>query len=134
MRLIAILGYLVAAASFCGVHAEDCANSPTQVEMNECADAELKQTDAELNKTYRAILERLKDSEETKQLLVASQRLWLRFRDAECAFAASGVQGGSIYPTILQNCRTSMTAGRIKGLAVYLKCEEGDMGCPVPAK
>ncbi len=53
MRLILILVYLVAAASFCEVRADDCASSPTQTEMNECADAGLKQTDAELNKTYR---------------------------------------------------------------------------------
>ncbi len=133
MRLILILIYLVAAASFCEVRADDCASSPTQTEMNECADAGLKQTDAELNKTYQAILERLKDSQEIKHLLVVSQRLWLQFRDAECAFSASGVAGGSIYPTIVQNCRTSMTADRITGLAVYLKCAEGDMGCPVPS-
>ncbi len=134
MRLILILVYLVAAASFCEVRADDCASSPTQTEMDLCEDAAQKRADAELNKAYREIIERLKDNEETKQLLIASQRLWLRFRDAECAFMASGVEGGSIYPTIVQSCRTTMTADRIKGLAVYLKCAEGDMGCPVPSK
>ena len=134
MRFILILICLVEAASICQVRADDCASSASQTDMNLCEDAALKRADAELNKTYQEILERLKDSQETKQLLVASQRLWVRFRDAECAFTASGVEGGSIYPTILLNCRSTITENRVKELGVYLKCEEGDLACPVPAK
>ena len=134
MRLILMLAFLVAASSTCQVRADDCASSASQTDMNLCEDAALKRADAELNKTYQEILERLKDSQETKQLLVASQRLWVRFRDAECAFTASGVEGGSIYPTILLNCRSTITENRVKELGVYLKCEEGDLACPVPAK
>ena len=78
MRFILILICLVEAASICPVRADDCASSASQTDMNLCEDAALKRADAELNKTYQEILERLKDSQETKQLLVASQRLWVR--------------------------------------------------------
>ena len=139
MRFATISVCLVAAASIFPVsaqdfRAEDCASPATQTAMNACATAALKNTDAKMNKAYREIIGRLKDSEETKQLLVASQQLWLQFRDAECAFSANGAKGGSIYPTIVQNCRNAMTADRVKGLGAYLECAEGDMGCPVPSK
>ncbi len=102
--------------------------------MNACAGAAVKNTDAEMNNTYREIIGRLKDSDETKRLLVASQLLWLQFRDAGCAFAANRAKNGRIYPTIAQNCHNAMTALHIKGLGAYLKCADGDMECPAPSK
>ncbi len=134
MRFAPILLCLILSIFSFPAYAEDCANAASQAEINECAIAGLKNTDTELNKVYREIIERLKDSAETKQLLVASQRVWLQWRDAECAFAASAAKGGSVYPSVVSGCRTAMTADRVKGLGVYLKCQEGDMGCPVPAK
>ena len=49
-----------------------------------------KKADAELNVLYRQITARLKDDKATTELLVAAQRAWVAFRDAECAFSASG--------------------------------------------
>ena len=112
----------------------DCAKAATQAAMDACAGAAFKSADAEMNAVYRQIIERLKTSDETKRLLVASQLVWLRFRDAECAFSANGVKGGTIYPTIVENCREGLTAERLRRLKTYLNCEEGDMGCPVPPK
>lgn len=112
--------------------AEDCSNAATQTDMNSCAEGALKNTDAELNNVYREIIARLKGNDETKQLLIASQRIWLQFRDAECAFATNAAKQGSIYPMLVQNCRRDMTQDRVKALKVYLNCEEGDMSCPVP--
>ncbi len=112
----------------------DCAKAATQTAMDACAGAAFKSADAEMNAVYRQIIERLKTSDETKRLLVASQLAWLRFRDAECAFSANGVKGGTIYPTIVENCRKGLTAERLRQLKTYLNCEEGDMGCPVPPK
>ena len=59
----------------------------TQAAMNAQARAEFEQADAELNKTYEALLAKLPDAE-SKQKLKESQRAWLAFRDAEAAFAA----------------------------------------------
>ncbi|MCG6573340.1 DUF1311 domain-containing protein [Pseudomonas sp. AF32] len=81
--------------------ADDCANATTQGEMNQCAAQEKKAADDELNSLYKQITARLKDNPEAKQLLVKAQRAWVGFRDAECNFSASGVEGGSVYPVVV---------------------------------
>ncbi|PNG26867.1 lysozyme inhibitor LprI family protein [Methylocella silvestris] len=134
MRSIMIAFCLFATLSGMNARAEDCSAAATQAAMNDCANTALKNTDAELNAIYRDLIGRLKNSEDSKQALIVAQRAWLQFRDGECAFAASAVSGGSIYPTIVANCRNALTADRVKALGVYLNCAEGDMACPVPPK
>ncbi|WP_210639715.1 MULTISPECIES: lysozyme inhibitor LprI family protein [unclassified Pseudomonas] len=112
--------------------ADDCANATTQGEMNQCAAKENKAADSELNSLYKQITTRLKDNPEAKQMLVKAQRAWISFRDAECNFSASGVEGGSVYPLIYSNCITDQTKARIEAFKTYLKCKEGDLSCPVP--
>jgi len=101
--------------------------------MNACADKAYEKTDDELNGLYKKIRQRLAADAETTKLFVAAQRAWVPFRDAECAFAASGVSGGSIYPTIYAECLERLTKARIADFNAYLACEEGDLSCPVPA-
>ena len=115
-------------------HAGDCAAAKTQVDMNACVQQAYKKTDAELNGVYKRIMGRLENDKEAARLLTAAQRQWLVFRDAECGFASSAAAGGSIYPMLVTQCRDKLTGQRIKDLTVYLGCQEGDMGCPVPAK
>ena len=110
----------------------DCANASDQATMNQCAGQEFKSTDKELNAMYQQIIGRLKDNPDRKKLLVGAQRAWIGFRDTECKFSASGVEGGSVYPLIYSNCLTVVTKARIEALKQYLECQEGDMSCPVP--
>ena len=112
--------------------AVDCANASDQATMNQCAGQEFKSTDKELNAMYQQIIGRLKDNPDRKKLLVGAQRAWIGFRDTECKFSASGVEGGSVYPLIYSNCLTVVTKARIEALKQYLECQEGDMSCPVP--
>ncbi|MGG2018800.1 lysozyme inhibitor LprI family protein [Pseudomonas sp. AO-1] len=112
--------------------AVDCANASDQATMNQCAGQEFKSTDKELNVVYQQITGRLKDNPDRKKLLVGAQRAWIGFRDTECKFSASGVEGGSVYPLIYSNCLTAVTKARIEALKQYLECQEGDMSCPVP--
>lgn len=112
--------------------ADKCSSANTQLDMNFCADQSFAKSDTALNGLYREIMQRLgKDSAEARQL-VAAQRAWIAFRDAECNFAASGVAGGSIYPMTVVNCRDMLTSKRIDDFMFYLSCEEGDTACPVP--
>ncbi len=85
----------------------------TQAAMNAHARAEFEQADAELNKTYEALLAKLPDAE-GKEKLKQSQRGWLAFRDAEAAFAADQARGGSMAPTIRYETITELTQQRIK--------------------
>jgi uncharacterized protein YecT (DUF1311 family) len=95
-------------------------HAQTQAAMNAQARAGFVQADAELNKTYEALLTKLPDAE-SKQKLKESQRAWLAFRDAEVAFAADQARGGSIASTIRYETMTELTQQRIKQLKARLK-------------
>ncbi|CAB3655196.1 lysozyme inhibitor LprI family protein [Achromobacter pestifer] len=112
----------------------NCANAATQTDMNLCADQAYRKSDADLNKAYKTVIDRLKDDRTTTTQLQAAQKAWLFFRDAECAFSSSGTTGGSAYPMVLTQCLDKLTQARTKELLAYLKCEEGDLSCPVPGK
>jgi len=96
-------------------------------------EAAFKRSDKRLNELYKQIEGRLKDDADTKKLLVAAQRAWVGFRDAECTFSTSGSADGSAYSVLIASCKDTLTQSRIKQFEAYLKCEEGDLSCPVPA-
>ncbi|MBF6043258.1 DUF1311 domain-containing protein [Pseudomonas sp. P154a] len=112
--------------------AVDCDNATDQATMNQCAAQQNAAADKELNALYQQITTRLQAEPERKKLLVGAQRAWVAFRDAECKFSASGVEGGSVYPLIYSSCTTDLTKARVQTFRNYLKCQEGDVGCPVP--
>jgi uncharacterized protein YecT (DUF1311 family) len=95
-------------------------HAQTQAAMNAQAPAEFVQADAELNKTYEALLTKLPDVG-SKDKLKQSQRAWLAFRDAEAAFVANQARGGSIAPTIRYETMTELTKQRIKQLKLHLE-------------
>lgn len=98
------------------------------------AQEDFKSADSELNKLYKEIQARLSGNDAALHLLTVAQRGWVAFRDAECTFAASSVEGGSAYPEILESCKASLTVKRIADFNAYLSCQEGDLACPVPAE
>lgn len=128
--LLALTPLLFATAA----HAIDCDNAADQATMNQCAAQQNKAADQELNTLYQQINVRLKGNPDSKKLWVGAQRAWVGFRDAECRFSASGVEGGSVYPLIYSNCITDLTKARVEAFKNYLKCQEGDMSCPVPGQ
>jgi uncharacterized protein YecT (DUF1311 family) len=130
MRRISILAcaWLLLSGSAFAAECED----QTQTGLNRCADAAYQKADAALNGVYNEITRRLKGDSATKQLLTAAQKAWLGFRDAECTFANAANAGGSIYPMVHAECLERLTKARTGDLRAYLKCGEGDLGCPVP--
>jgi len=98
------------------------------------AQEDFQSADSELNKLYKEITARLVGDEATLHLLTVAQRGWIAFRDAECAFSASAVEGGSAYPEVLSNCKADLTLKRVADFKAYLSCQEGDLGCPVPGE
>jgi len=133
MRAMFFALFLVALCLSSPAWSQECdRNDESQAGLNMCADADFKVSDAKLNADYGAIMTRLSGDEGARKLLQESQRAWIAFRDAECKFSSSGVDGGSIYPMIYSLCLKGLTDARVKQLASYLKCEEGDLSCPVP--
>jgi len=109
----------------------DCGDPLTQAAMNACASEIAKKSDAELNALYKQVEQRLEG--EKKARLVAAQRSWIAFRNAECKFMTSGADGGSIYPMVSNQCFDGLTKKRIEDLKAYLNCPEADSACPVPS-
>jgi uncharacterized protein YecT (DUF1311 family) len=87
----------------------------TQSQMNAQARAGFKRVDAELHKAYDALRARLSDTE-SKRKLEVSQRAWITFRDAEAAFAADQVRGGTAATVVRYTSMTESTEQRIKQL------------------
>lgn len=110
-----------------------CDEEADQQSMNRCADASFMEVDNLLNDLYAQIQGRLKDDAEVSSALRLSQRSWVSFRNAECAFAASAVKGGSVFPMAYTQCAEGLTQKRVADFEAYLACEEGDVTCPVPA-
>ena len=76
--------------------ADECMdNAEDQAAMTQCAAQAYQASDAELNGLFHEMRQRLGDDADTRHLLRDAERAWVAFRDAECAFAASAVAGGS---------------------------------------
>ena len=99
----------------------------TQAAMNTQARADFARADADLNKTYQAVLAKLRDTQ-SKEKLRETQRAWLASRDAEAARAAKEAEGGSMAPTLRYETMTDLTRKRIKELKAML--DHGDESEP----
>jgi uncharacterized protein YecT (DUF1311 family) len=91
--------------------------------INECALIEQKQVEAKLNAVYQRVMKHLgqPDSEtdkyaETKAALLAAQRAWVKFREADCHAMYLHYQGGTIRGVIYITCMQSHAESRIKEL------------------
>jgi uncharacterized protein YecT (DUF1311 family) len=115
------------------VRADDCSKAQSQAALGQCADKAFHEADKKLNTAYQQIETRLKDDAAATKLLIAAQRAWISFRDAECSFQGGPVdEAGSIYPMTVANCKAALTGARLKDFDAYLHCQEGDTSCPVP--
>lgn len=103
-----------------------------QASMTRCAAQAYQKSDSELNRLFHEVRQRLVDDTDARDLLRDTERAWITFRDTECSFAASGVDGGSAYPMVYDLCLDDLTQKRIDQLHQYLDCQEGDMSCPLP--
>ena len=125
-----LLACVIGTAAIPSARAGDCDAERTQGGLNMCAGRVFETADAELNAAYRQLVARLAGQPDIRKLLAAAQRSWIAFRDTECAFRSSGVQGGSAHPMVESMCLTGLTKARIQDLRGYLTCREGDLSCP----
>ncbi len=110
--------------------ADECSSANTQTEMNQCAAAQYQAADKKLNDTWQQALQRAVGKQQT--LLKQAQQAWIALRDADCAFLASGAEGGSMQPMLVSQCMTDKSVERESFLASLLQCEDGDQSCPLP--
>jgi uncharacterized protein YecT (DUF1311 family) len=111
----------------------DCKSPDTQYDMNMCAGRRAEREDAALNRQWvktKAVMAK-RDADETGMrddgdpsyvnALLASQRAWLAFRDAECKLASYSMRGGSAQSLEFSECIVTLTADRTRQLAQLAK-------------
>lgn len=86
--------------------------------MVECTAAETKRQDVRLNKAYKNLMNTL--SATRKKELQSTQRLWMKYRDANCKFYYDP-NGGSIVRVTSAGCFMDMTTERANELENFLK-------------
>ena len=105
--------------------APDCANQIDQNTMTRCAGIDFDKADAELNRIWPGLKKDAQDADAEAfegmggylDALLASQRAWLAYRDAECALQGFEARGGSMEPMLVNACLAEKTTARIKELA-----------------
>jgi len=105
----------------------DCGDG-SDLEIAECYSAAYARADAELNQLWPGVLAAARkadqgftptprrDKASAVKDLLAAQRAWVGFRDAQCAAEADYAQGGSLENIIVGRCLTDMTRERIAKL------------------
>lgn len=104
--LFAVMALLASGAAL----ADECSSANTQTEMNQCAAAQYQAADKKLNDTWQQALQRAVGKQQT--LLKQAQQAWIALRDADCAFLASGAEGGSMQPMLVSQCMTDKSVER----------------------
>jgi uncharacterized protein YecT (DUF1311 family) len=98
----------------------DCIDKSGGVTVNmlDCIGAETKLQDSRLNKAYKDVMAQLSPSR--KKQLQDTQRIWIRYRDANCNFYADP-EGGTMEIVSSNSCFMSATASRAKELESFKK-------------
>ncbi len=92
----------------CNMALADSGNQPA---MNACAWRDYLLADAELNRVWKDVRDRYPSKREA-QALIDTQRAWLKYRDAQCAFERGQFEGGTIAPLIYYSCMKQLTKER----------------------
>jgi uncharacterized protein YecT (DUF1311 family) len=133
--MILLLSLALMAAPGDDPAAELCLDSVhTQLEMNECADAEWRRADAALNAEYRAALARIGADDNQMStddgrpagdvLLRDVQRAWVTQREQMCQLQSYGVRGGSAEGFAFNRCRADVTRERTAWLRQLAPAED----------
>jgi uncharacterized protein YecT (DUF1311 family) len=124
---------IVAFLSFFGQNAIalDCGNENSMAKVTECAVADQKKVDAELNTRYQQVLasvqstvaglppEETRKDKDVSRTLISAQKAWEKFREADCRARYARNVERTIAPVIRINCMRDHAMQRMKDLEVY---------------
>ena len=122
-RRLALVAVVLSSAA--SAHALDCANAVSTVDMNDCAKQEQQQVEKQLNDVYRRVLAETPAKvggvkpAKPKDSLVAAQRLWVKFREADCKAVLDLWSDGSIRNLQYLACMRDHAQLRIKQLEAF---------------
>ncbi len=126
MRTLTAIALLVllAPSAFAQEDAPDCSDPQDQSTMTYCAGKDFDKADKELNALWPEIKKAAQEDDanagdgkhEYLDALMASQRAWLAYRDAECTWQGFYAHGGSMEPMLVNGCLARLTEERVKAL------------------
>jgi uncharacterized protein YecT (DUF1311 family) len=114
---LALMAALPAEAEMFGPGFRPCGDKPSTPAVVECVQAKPNAADQRLNAAYKALQARVDAAQ--RQPLLSAQRLWVQYRDANCAFY--GTRDGSIRQVQAAECIRSMTEDRARELEEAIK-------------
>jgi len=100
----------------------NCKDPQDQQSMTQCAGLDFEKADKELNAIWPKLKAQAEENDkdtgkrEYTDALLASQRAWITFRNAECTWQGFEAHGGSMEPMIVNGCSARLTRERIKQL------------------
>ncbi|AKC08045.1 MULTISPECIES: lysozyme inhibitor LprI family protein [Rhizobium/Agrobacterium group] len=115
----AVLLSLAASPAFAD-DAPDCTSPQTQADMTICAGKDYEKADKQLNAAYQKVRKQLAERDKTADesgkgavdALVAAQRAWVAFRDANCDAFGFQARGGTMEPMLVSSCLADMSNKR----------------------
>ena len=125
MKFLFLFFFLIASGSS---FALDCNKADNTIEINQCAQIRQAKTDEELNGAYQRVLTMLdginkepdnRIKTDLKAGLIKSQRLWVKFREADCANVYDFWSNGTIRSVMYSDCMRGRAEQRIKELDEY---------------
>ena len=128
MKHVLLLALIVPATLMSSAHAQDeppdCSDQKDQSTMTICAGIDYDKADKELNRIWPDLKAAAQESDaaagdgktENLDALMASQRAWIAYRDAECIWQGFEAHGGSMEPMLVNACLAEKTTQRIKEL------------------
>ena len=93
-----------------------CASIAGTADLVGCLSKAQTSADANLNAFYKKVLETLHSRPDDVGRLRDAERLWLQYRDANCAAERGLYGGGSGGPPAYLSCKEAMTRARTKEL------------------
>ena len=113
----------------CTVFALDCERVISTPDINACGKIELDKVELKLNLVYQRVLKKMdeisreksniSDKSKLKKSFVEAQRLWVKFRKADCDTTYIFWSDGTIRGAMYLICMTSRAEQRIKELKMY---------------
>lgn len=119
--MLAFLMILAAAASNCG-------DKPSQTAMMMCHAQVSDHADAAMNRVWKQVYVQMQREEPTTPrsdlgfapTLLAPQRAWMTYRDAECQIESYEWRGGSMQPFTYNQCTTALTQEHTRQLRAII--------------
>ena len=108
-----VAGFLSTPAAYS--QSQLCQDSVTTPDIVECLASHLNLMDGDLNRAYQELRTDLNKADYAK--LLKAQRVWIKFRDAECARISDYASGGTMAPILKLGCLMKLTERRIADLS-----------------